>query len=286
MSFIKSLKYAVPSAVVLLFSIFLIIISHSDLVKNTDSIPTVNNSSLYNTSTTPTITSTITTSLTNISTTTTKITTSVVTTTTQRKPSLVSNIPNRYDIDVETIMQYPELPTGCEITSLTILLQSLDFDVSKETMASEYLVCKDTLEYSLNEAFIGNPFTSAGYGCFAPVLVKAADDYLKDQKSDYIAKNLTGSRQNTILRYIASGHPVVMWETLYLNDVYISERWTNLKGEETEWCDMEHCVLLKGYDLENDIVYVCDPMQGDVTYSLTRYFEIYDDMGRRAMTIY
>ncbi|MBQ8825399.1 MAG: C39 family peptidase, partial [Ruminococcus sp.] len=245
------------------------------------------NSSLGTSTTSTTISNITTTSSSNISTTTTtKITTSVTTTTTQRKPYLVSDIPNNYEINVETIMQYPELPTGCEITSLTILLQSLDFDVSKETMASEYLVCKDTLEYSLNEAFIGNPFTSAGYGCFAPVLVKAADNYLKDQKSDYIAKDLTGSRQKTILRYIASGHPVVMWETLYLNDVYISERWTSSKGEETEWCDMEHCVLLRGYDLENDIVYVCDPMQGDVTYSLTRYFEIYDDMGRRAMTIY
>lgn len=41
-----------------------------------------------------------------------------------------------------------------------------------------------------------------------------------------------------------------------------------------------------GYDKENDLVYVCDPLNGDVTYSMERYFQIYEDMHKRAMTIY
>ena len=52
------------------------------------------------------------------------------------------------------------------------------------------------------------------------------------------------------------------------------------------WCNLEHCVLLHGYDKENDLVYVCDPLNGDVTYSMERYFQIYEDMHKRAMTIY
>lgn len=41
--------------------------------------------------------------------------------------------------DFEWLGQYPELPTGCEITSLTSVLNYYGYDVDKEVMADDYL---------------------------------------------------------------------------------------------------------------------------------------------------
>ncbi len=46
---------------------------------------------------------------------------------------------NSVYIDMENILQNPELPTGCEITSLTILLRYYGFDAEKTDMAKNYL---------------------------------------------------------------------------------------------------------------------------------------------------
>ena len=52
------------------------------------------------------------------------------------------------------------------------------------------------------------------------------------------------------------------------------------------WLLYHHTYTDGEYDKENDLVYVCDPLNGDVTYSMERYFQIYEDMHKRAMTIY
>lgn len=213
--------------------------------------------------------------------------TQTTTTTIERKPDLVEEVPAEHVLDVDVIYQRPELPTGCEVTSLTALLQYLGFDVDKTTMAEDFLPCSyDTAKNTLDDAYIGLPQASDGFGCYAPVLVKAADAYLKTQDSEKQGLDLTGSSEETICRYIASGYPVVMWITIGLYDVYEEEGWTTEDGRTVMWCDLEHCVLLHGYDKENDLVYVCDPLNGDVTYSMERYFQIYEDMHKRAMTIY
>ena len=182
------------------------------------------------------------------------------TTTTERKPDLVEEVPAEH---------------------------VLDADVDKTTMAEDFLPCSyDTAKNTLDDAYIGLPQASDGFGCYAPVLVKTADAYLKTQDSEKQGLDLTGSSEETICRYIASGYPVVMWITIGLYDVYEEEGWTTEDGRTVMWCDLEHCVLLHGYDKENDLVYVCDPLNGDVTYSMERYFQIYEDMHKRAMTIY
>lgn len=209
------------------------------------------------------------------------------TTTTERQPVLEEKPASEKKMEVECILQYPELPTGCEITSLTMLLQYYGFDVDKETMVDDYLPCSfDSEKYTLDDAYIGSPYDSNGYGCYASVLEKTANDYLKDEKSELKAMDVTGSSQEEILTYISSGYPVVMWETVWLSPGEETYGWTTEDGREVVWNNMEHCVLLRGYDLENNIAYVCDPERGDVEYELDRYFDIYDSMHQRALIIY
>lgn len=47
------------------------------------------------------------------------------------------------EIEMENILQNPELPTGCESVALTMVLKYLGFDLEKTTIADDYLVFAD-----------------------------------------------------------------------------------------------------------------------------------------------
>ena len=83
-------------------------------------------------------------------------------------------------IIMKELLQLPSLPTGCEITSLTAVLNYWGYGVSKETMADKYLEKGKLGQVTAYEAFIGMPSSTGGYGCFAPVIQRAANKYLSD----------------------------------------------------------------------------------------------------------
>lgn len=210
------------------------------------------------------------------------------TTVTGKQPLItIDSLPATYQLDVEPLMQNPELPTGCEITSLTCLLNYLGFSADKEMMADTYLdyVIENGTNYTFFEKYIGNPY-SDGYGCYSPVIVKAATEYLADQNSSLEPVNLSGSPKEYLFLIIASGHPIVIWGTVYnqYHDSYLA--WTTPDGEDVYWNTYEHCMLLTGYDTISGMVTVCDPLRGEVQYDLEQFFYIYDDMYQQAMTIY
>ena len=78
----------------------------------------------------------------------------------------LETMPLTYQLDVPIISQYPELPTGCEITSLTILLNYLGYNIDKTTLAKNYLNYTYSTSITFSDAFIGSPFNNDGYGCF------------------------------------------------------------------------------------------------------------------------
>ena len=119
---------------------------------------------------------------------------------------------NSVYIDMESVLQNPELPVGCEITALTIYLRYLGFDADKVDLAKNYLPkggnaqYKDDLLYkdSFFEYFIGDPF-SRGYGCFSNAIVKAANKYLDDHGGGYDVINISGSHPDVLYDYLAQG---------------------------------------------------------------------------------
>ncbi|MBQ8687293.1 MAG: C39 family peptidase [Ruminococcus sp.] len=199
----------------------------------------------------------------------------------------VSVLPDRCQLPVDSLYQEPELPAGCEITSLTCLLNYLGFPVDKEVMADTYLdiVLEDATNYTFFEKYIGDP-RSNGYGCYSPVIMKAATDFLADQNSDLEAVNLSGSTREELLLVIASGHPIVIWNTVDCYPVSQYIAWTTSDGEDVYWCVLEHCMLLTGYDMAKGTVTVCDPLKGKVEYKMNQFFEVYDDLYQQAVTIY
>lgn len=139
--------------------------------------------------------------------------------------NLVETLPASYKIEnVPVIYQEPELPTGSEVTSLTMLLNYLGFEIDKETLAQNYLICAERGEATFSQAFIGSPFNSDGLGCFAPVIVDAAMKYLNSQGSDRTVKSLNADTFDDVLLRVASDQPVLIW----IN--------TNLELMQEEYC--------------------------------------------------
>lgn len=208
--------------------------------------------------------------------------------------------PKEYDnnsvyISMENILQNPELPVGCEITSLTMMLRYLGFNAEKTDMAKNYLPIsawgnaqyKDGELYkdSFFDYFIGDPF-SRGYGCFSNAIEKAANDYIADNGGGYTVINLSGSSPDVLYDYIAEGVPVICWATDGMIEPEYYESWyDNKTGKKLDWYLNEHCFILAGFDMERNVVTLNDPMKGIIDYDKTRFEKRYVQMYSQAIVI-
>ncbi len=183
------------------------------------------------------------------------------------------------------VYQNPELPTGCEVTSLCMLLNYLGFDISKTELSDNYLPKADFRTAFTSEAFIGNPRSSASYGCYAPVIVECARKYLKLQNTDYKIYNYSGSDFSVILNEVLNGHPALVWSTISLVETYPADSWI-VNGEVCQWYVNEHCVVLIGFDTQKNQVTVADPLSGIVTRDLDLFETRYNEMFKQAVFIY
>lgn len=191
-------------------------------------------------------------------------------------------IENYYKMeDFEWLSQNPELPTGCEITSLTSVLNYYGINVKKETMADDYLKKGDGSYYKM---FLGNPRDAGSFGCMAQPIVDAANLYFKKNNVSMKASNVSGVTFDKILEYVSQGVPMIVWNTMGMAPAYESQTLT-LDGREYTWIAPEHCVVVVGYDLDNNEVYVADPMAGMVTRNLKTFEERYDSLKRQAVYV-
>ncbi len=191
-------------------------------------------------------------------------------------------IENYYKMeDFEWLSQNPELPTGCEITSLTSVLNYYGINVKKETMADDYLKKGDGSYYKM---FLGNPRDAGSFGCMAQPIVDAANLYFKKNNVSMKVSNVSGVTFDKILEYVSQGVPMIVWNTMGMAPAYESQTLT-LDGREYTWIAPEHCVVVVGYDLDNNEVYVADPMAGMVTRNLKTFEERYDSLKRQAVYV-
>lgn len=190
--------------------------------------------------------------------------------------------PSSYQLDVKNIMQYPELPTGCEVTALTTLLNYLDYNVSKTTMAKDFMPRGAIGTTHPDVAFIGNPEVRSAYGCNAPVIVETANKYFASVGSKHKAYNITGASYDKLTEYVAKGYPVLVWETMYMAKSYPTTRWV-INGQTIYWQANLHCVVLTGY---TDSTYtIADPLEGIKTHSRSLIETRYNELGKQAIII-
>ena len=195
------------------------------------------------------------------------------------------NIPKSEKLDFEPVIQLPELPNGCEITSLTAVLNYLGYDADKLKMSDDYLEKGDYEKVSPYEKNIGDPRTDDdSFGCYAPVIAKTANRYLEDQKSDKTAIDISKSTVNELLCEVANGHPVIVWATIDFEEPFFFYVW-KIDGEPIYWKHPLHCMVLCGYDLEKHTVTVSDSLSGNYDVDLDLFESRYESLWAQAVVI-
>lgn len=188
-------------------------------------------------------------------------------------------------LDITNIEQYPQLPNGCEATSLTMVLNYLGYEVTKEDISDHYLPKAPVGEAVFYDEFVGNPRDDDAYGCYAGVIVNTANDYLESVFSDYSAKDYSGATVETLLKKVKEGKPVIVWIAAHMNDEpYYTAEWL-VDGEYLKWKANMHCVVLSGYDTEKNVVYINDPMSSVKNYKLDLFIKRYKQFYSQAVVI-
>lgn len=184
----------------------------------------------------------------------------------------------------KAVKQHPELPTGCEITALTSVLNFYGYNVSKLTMSDKYLEKGDAMKTDYHTAFAGEPRSESSYGCYAPAIVNAANKYLIENKSLMRAEQLNGYSLDELLKFTDEGTPVIVWTTLNLWESVYTESWSVGKGKSVTWLANEHCMVLVGYT--DDEVYAADPEYGKImTYSKSLFNKRYKELFSQAVIL-
>lgn len=211
---------------------------------------------------------------------------------TQTQMVLANNLDHshysRIVLDVKNIPQNPELPTGCEITSLAIVINYLnpETECDKLNLADNFLKQSDIGKTDPDEAFIGNPRNAKSFGANAPVLVDAAQNYYATVDLPRQVENLTGKEIEELLPCIISGYPVIVWGTINMADTKISTKWI-VDGKEVLWHSNFHCLVLIGFDVEQNVYYFADPLNDGITaYDMDVFKDRYDKIGKQAIVVY
>lgn len=204
-------------------------------------------------------------------------------------PVVHSEIGTAAFINAEALLQNPELPTGCEVTALTMLLNYIGFDVDKLTLADRFLPKGEYRKSDFNKVFVGDPRNKRAYGCTAGVIAETAENFLKvsDKDKKWQVKNITGCSSETLYSAVSFGYPVVVWGSIDMEEIiedYAS--WTDeATGNTVSWFGKEHCLLLTGFDLQKKLVYVNDPLKGETEYDMRVFEERFEEMERNALII-
>ena len=193
--------------------------------------------------------------------------------------------------DVPQILQNPELPNGCEITSLCELLHFYGFHADKCELADHYLPQSEKWYGSdPNAVYLGNPrlddnTPETGYYCFAGPIIEAARKYLEEQNSSLKPVDLTGAQEEELMAALQSGHPFIVWASLHFEDIQYdpAPAWRLPDGTLHRPFHMLHCMVCKGAD--DDHFYIADPLDYNTRVPRKQFMKIFRQLGSRAVIL-
>ncbi|MBR5932112.1 MAG: C39 family peptidase [Lachnospiraceae bacterium] len=186
-------------------------------------------------------------------------------------------------IQMTSVLQLPELPTGCEIVSTYMVLKYLHFPIGLMKFTNRYFK-NENKSADFRHYFVGDPYTPYGLGCYAPCIVNAVNKYLEVCESDYIAYNYTGYSFESLMNQVADGYPVIFWGTQYMKEPFLSTSF-QIGDETIRWISQEHCMVLTGFDLDKGLATVYDPLVGIVQYDLNKLKGRFLQLGSQAVII-
>jgi glucan-binding YG repeat protein/uncharacterized protein YvpB len=193
-------------------------------------------------------------------------------------------------LDVPLVAQMPELPRGCEVTSLAMMLMDAGKNVSKMTLASQ--VRKDPTPYSKTngQVYFGNPysgfvgdmytFSKPGLAVYHGPIADLAEQYLPERVVD-----LTGSNFEEIYKHLNNGKSVWVINNVYF-DTVPSQYWQtwNTPTGKVSITYKEHSVLVTGYD--SQYIYFNDPLSvtKNRKATISAFKRGWVQMGKQAIT--
>lgn len=188
---------------------------------------------------------------------------------------------------VPHVSQLPELQRGCEVTSLTMLLQYEGISADKMTLAKQIhkIPFRDANYVRGNpyDGFVGDiyTFSKSGYGVYHGPVAKLAESYLPGK-----IKDITGQTIDGVYELIDSGSPV--WVIINSTFAPLPESeftvWKTNSGN-VKITYREHSVLIVGYDEKS--IYVNDPLAsgGYKAVPRTSFEKAWVQMGSQAIGI-
>lgn len=182
---------------------------------------------------------------------------------------------NGTSASVPELFQYPSMPAGCEIYSLTAVLQAMGHDADPDSIVANQLPF-DVEGDDYASAFWGDPYWS-GEG-MPPAILTAGNAYLEEAGASERFANITGTDFDELASKASSGTPVLVWTTLDFEDPYFDE-----PLEANSFYDLEHCVVLLG--VEGHRACIMDPTQGYVTVNYSWFKYLYEQCGSMALAI-
>lgn len=201
-------------------------------------------------------------------------------------------LPEKMLLDVPLISQMPELPRGCEVTSLAMLLNYMGINVNKMTLAEQ--VKKDPTPYHQvnNKTFFGNPndgfvgdmynLSTPGLGVYHGPIYDLANTYRNNHIID-----LTGSSFDHVLKYVASSKPVWVINTATFRKAPKNnwETWQTPTGQ-IDIIYGVHSVIITGYD--SKYIYFNDPLTNEKNRKvlIQPFKEGWEQLGKQAITYY
>lgn len=191
-----------------------------------------------------------------------------------------ATMPEKADLKVKVIKQYPELPNGCEVTSLCMALNYHGYKIGKMALKDGYLPIGSENIYEYN---IGDPAERGSYGCYSPVIKRTADAYYADKGIDRQSADLTHCNIEELYYQVSKGNPVIVWATQYMDIRPHNIKSWEIDGLTFNWKAPLHCMLLTGYDMEEGTVTLTDPIYGEVTHDKTLFETRWHQMGEQAV---
>lgn len=188
-------------------------------------------------------------------------------------------------LPVTPILQMPELPTGCESVSLAMVLNTIGFPTQKTELADNYMPVGN----GFVTTFKGDPHNGSGFGIYPPGTVRMADNFIQARQARAVAVDLSGMPLEALYHLIDHGCPVVIWTTGGLHTPVAAQgddAVETYQGKEYRWYNNIHCVVLSGFDTQQETVVVNDPLfKEPKIYDAAQFEAVYDGIDRMAMTV-
>lgn len=193
-------------------------------------------------------------------------------------------VPNR-QLNVEYISQYPNMPNGCEITSLAMVMNYNGYDVSKEYLNDNFLEKSGFRNADPDKAYIGSPYNNNGYYTYAAPIANAANKYFSSIGAHSKATDVTGKSIFGVLNsIIIYKKPVIVWYTIDDESPRSDgNTYVDAEGNRQSLYSNLHCLVVEGTGMGK--IKVVDPTKGKRKINFLQFAKLYFEMGQRAVII-